>query len=108
VTAAVATSARRIAVAVVLVAQAAILVVSLKRPLRVETDNVRYETAGYHLARGEGLSLPYEMQPDPDVREWACSRHPSWCAGGNVPTAMYPPGYQVYIASVYLAAGRSL
>ena len=105
---AVAPSTRRIALAVVIVAQAAMFAIWLPRPLHVEGDNVTYETAGYNLAHGDGLSLSYDIQPDPDVRSWACSRHPSWCEDGDVPTAAYPPGYQIYIASIYLVTGRSL
>jgi 4-amino-4-deoxy-L-arabinose transferase-like glycosyltransferase len=102
------TPIRRLVLVVVLIAQAAMFANLLRRPLRVEADNVRYETAGYNLARGKGLSLPNELQPDPEVHEWVCSRHPALCKGDNVPTAMYPPGYQIYIATIYLFSGRSL
>ncbi len=71
-------------------------------------DNVRYEMGGWQLARGRGLALPFEMSPDPDVRDWVCSRHPEACTDGAYPSAQYPPGYQFFIAGVYLVAGRSL
>jgi 4-amino-4-deoxy-L-arabinose transferase-like glycosyltransferase len=104
----IAPSVRRTALAVVLIAQTLMFLVFLPRPLQVISDNVRYETAGYNLSRGEGLSLPYELQPDVDVRAWTCPRHPLWCKGDDVPTAMYPPGYEVYIASIYFMTGRNL
>jgi hypothetical protein len=104
----IAPTTRRVALVVVLIAQALMFYAFLPRPLQVIADNVRYETAGYNLARGDGLSLPYELQPDDDVRDWACPRHPLWCKGDEVPTAMYPPGYEIYIASLYRLTGRSL
>jgi hypothetical protein len=76
---------------------------------QVESDNTRYEEAGFNLAQGKGLSLSYATLPDEDVRSWACSRHPERCTDGDrYPTAGYPPGYQVFIAMVYSALGRSV
>jgi hypothetical protein len=102
------TSARRAALLVALVAQIVMFLIFLPRPVRVEGDNGRYETAGYNLASGAGLSLPYELQPDDDVKRWACSRNPPACENGDIPTAMYPPGYQLYVAAIYDVVGRRL
>lgn len=91
------------------VAQTAFFVVFAAWPPAVVADNVRYETAAYNLATGKGLSLPFDVVPDGVVRGWVCERHPDQCsADGTYPTAAYAPGYQVYIASIYLVAGRNL
>jgi hypothetical protein len=92
----------------VLVAQTLFFAVLLPRPLEVVADNARYETAGFNVATGRGLSLPLSILGDSDVRAWACSRRPDWCPGDLYPTASYPPGYQYFIAAVYLISGRSL
>lgn len=107
-TASMPTRLRHLLLTVVIVTQTGMFLAFLPKPPRVEADNVRYETAGYHLAHGEGLTLPYQLQHDPEVRAWACSRNQTWCDGENVPAVIYPPGYGLYIASVYTVAGRSL
>lgn len=92
----------------VLLAQTVFFFLFLEKPLQVVADNTRYETAGFNVATGRGLSLPYSNFADPDLRSSACSRHPTWCSGDLYPTASYPPGYQCFIAAVYSVAGRSL
>jgi hypothetical protein len=101
---------RRLALAIVLIFQTAFFAVFLVRPVQVVSDNVRYEEAGARLARGQGLSLPWELAQDDVVRDWVCGRHPDACtaADGGYPVAMYPPGYSVFIAGVYRLFGRSL
>ena len=101
---------RKVALAVVLATQTVFFFVLMARPLTVFADNARYETAGYNLATGRGISLAYELTSDPLVKSWVCTRHPEVCtaADGTHPTALYPPGYSVFLAAVYKVAGRSL
>lgn len=99
---------RRLALAVVLLAQGALFLAFMHRPIAVESDNVRYELAAWNLAQGRGLVLPYDDAQDPDVRGWACTRHPEGCVDGNYPVAIYPPGYSVFVAAIYKVCGRSL
>src|SRR4051794_39798700 len=102
---------RNLALAALLLIQAAYFFVFLPRPLQVAPwDNLRYEVPGWRLAQGRGLSMPFELAPDPTVREWVCSRHPRACdsADRSYPTALYPPGYSIFVAGVYSVAGRSL
>ncbi len=91
-----------------LVIQTLLLAFFLRHGPELVSDNVRYEQGGWAVASGRGLALPYSMSPDPDVRDWVCSRHPEACADGAYPSAQYPPGYQLFIAGIYLLAGRSL
>lgn len=91
-----------------LLAQAVMFLVLMPRPPLVENDNTRYETAGAMLAAGRGLVLPFADLGDPDLREWACSRHPERCDGEYYPSASYPPGYQFFIGALYTVTGRSL
>ncbi len=92
-----------------LVVQAAQLWFFFPTEPKVEADNTRYEEAGFNLASGHGLSLSFSNLPDEDVRSWGCSRHPDRCLEGDLyPSAGYPPGYQFYIALVYLLTGRSV
>lgn len=106
--AAVSRRARTIALAGLSVVQFALLAAFFPRPPTIESDNTRYEEAGYNLASGRGLSLSYSNLADADVREWACTRHPERCTGETYPTASYPPGYQVFIACIFSLMGRSL
>ena len=71
----------------VLVAQTLFFAVLLPRPLEVVADNARYETAGFNVATGRGLSLPLSILGDSDVRAWACSRRPDRRPGDLYPTA---------------------
>ncbi len=96
-------------IALLLVCQTAWFLLFLPTPLAVFYDNVRYEEAGWRLANGQGLSLPYALMPDPEVRSWACDRDGAACPDdGSYPTALYPPLYQGFIAVLYLAFDRSL
>lgn len=99
---------RLVLLALTLAAQSVMFVVLLPRPLVVEADNTRYETAGANLAAGLGLTIPFADLPDSDLRDWGCARTPQLCSGDRYPTASYAPGYQVFIALLYLVAGRSL
>lgn len=100
---------RRLWLVILLAMQAIFFWAFLPRPLTVVSDNVRYETAGYNLAAGRGLSLPYSMARDPEVRSWVCDRRPDLClADGTYPVAIYPPGYSVFISAIYRLTGRSL
>lgn len=99
---------RLVLLALTLAAQTVMFVVLLPRPPIVESDNTRYETAGANLAAGFGLTIPFSDLPDADLREWGCARTPQLCDGDRYPTASYAPGYQVFIALLYLVAGRSL
>ena len=101
---------RYIALGVLLFAQAVFFATFFPNPPAVIADNTRYEVGGWHLATGRGLSLPRSVSDDPDVRSWACSRHPEACDSedGSYPVAIYPPGYQFYIAGIYKVFGRSL
>jgi hypothetical protein len=101
---------RKLGLAVVLAAQTVFFFFLMDRPLQVFADNPRYETAGYNLAIGKGISLPYEQTRDPLVKSWVCTRHPEACtaADGTHPTALYPPGYSFFIAGIYKIAGRSI
>jgi hypothetical protein len=86
---------RRASLLVLLGAQAVQLAYFFPANPQVESDNTRYEEAGFNLAQGKGLSLSYATLPDEDVRSWACSRHPERCTDGDrYPTAGYPPGYR--------------
>jgi hypothetical protein len=75
---------------------------------RVVTDNARYEEAAWQLVTKGRMLLPYSLMPDETVRGWVCARHPDSCVDGLYPTAAYPPGYSLFIAAIYRAAGRSL
>jgi hypothetical protein len=92
----------------VLIVQGAFFFFFLRSGPVVEGDNSRYEEGGWALASGRGLALPYELSPDPDVRDWVCRRHPDACADGAYPSAQYPAGYQLFIAAIYSVAGRHL
>jgi 4-amino-4-deoxy-L-arabinose transferase-like glycosyltransferase len=100
------------ALALVLLAQALLFAVLLKRPLAVEGDNDRYELGGYNLAIGRGYALPlngYGATHDPEVQGLVCGRHPEACSADTThPVALYLPGYSVLIAGVYTVFGRSL
>jgi 4-amino-4-deoxy-L-arabinose transferase-like glycosyltransferase len=91
-----------------LMLQTLFLAFFLRQGPQLLSDNVRYEEGGWAIASGRGLALPFSMSPDPDVRDWVCSRHPEACTDGAYPSAQYPPGYQLFIAGIYLVAGRSL
>jgi hypothetical protein len=100
---------RRVMTALVLLAQTGFFLLFLQRPITVLSDNNRYEVAAYNLATGRGLSLPLSISSDPEVYQWVCSRHPESChADTTHPTALYPPGYSVFVAGIYAVFGRSL
>jgi 4-amino-4-deoxy-L-arabinose transferase-like glycosyltransferase len=103
---------RLVVLAVVLCAQTAFFGLTLKRPIRLEGDNDRYEQAGWNLATGRGYSLPLHGSGgsnDPEVYEWVCTRHPEACYEDTThPSALYMPGYSVLVAAVYCVFGRSL
>jgi hypothetical protein len=103
---------RFLALALVLLAQTVFFVAMVKRPLRVEGDNVRYEEAGWNLATGRGYSLPLTGTAgtfDQEVYDWVCTAHPSACFSDTThPTAIYMPGYSIFVAGIYSVCGRSL
>lgn len=98
---------RIIALAVVLLLQTAFFFVFMPKHAAVIGDNVRYEYPAWTLANGRGINITYTISPDPEVREWVCSRHPDSCVGDEYPTAQYPPGYSFFIAPIYVVFGRS-
>src|SRR5947209_4292194 len=99
---------RKIALALVLLAQTVFFARFLERPPRVVADNFRYHVPAHQLATGHGFTMPYEQAPDPEVRGWACARHPETCAAAEYPVAIYPPGYSFFLAGIYEIAGPSL
>lgn len=99
---------RRLALVAVLLTQSLFFAFFVRNGPEIQSDNVRYEMGGWQIANGRGLALPYSMSPDPDVRDWVCSRHPEACTDDAYPSAQYPPGYQLFIAGVYAVAGRNL
>jgi hypothetical protein len=104
---------RRVAVIIAaVVLQTAMFWAFMQRPPTVLVDNFRYEEPAFHLANGRGMSLPFPRAPDTEIRGWVCAKHPDHAvchdASVNYPTAVYPPGYSVFLAGVYAVAGRSL
>jgi 4-amino-4-deoxy-L-arabinose transferase-like glycosyltransferase len=103
---------RWLALFLVLCAQTVFFAVLVKRPLTVEADNERYEQAGWNIATGRGYSLPltgYGASNDPEVYDWVCTRHPSACDPDTThPSALYMPGYSIFVGAVYSVFGRSL
>jgi hypothetical protein len=72
-------------------------------------DYSRYELPAYNLASGRHLALPLRETNDPTVQGWVCSRHPEACfSDGTHPSALYPPGYSLFVAGIYKVVGRSV
>jgi 4-amino-4-deoxy-L-arabinose transferase-like glycosyltransferase len=103
---------RAIALVAVLLVQTLFFALFLTRPLAVEGDNERYEQAGWNIAIGRGNSLPltgYGASNDPEVYAWVCDRHPEACYPDTThPSALFMPGYSVFIGAIYAVFGRSL
>lgn len=97
---------RRYCLLTALLSQAALFWIFMPVPPAVVNDNARYEVAGYNLASGNSLSLPKAMSNDAEMERAACARNPAYCGSELVPTAMYPVGYQLHIALVYLLGGQ--
>ncbi|MDB4968472.1 MAG: hypothetical protein JWN44_4161 [Myxococcales bacterium] len=78
-------------------------------PHSITADYPRYEVPAWWLATGHALSLSVTETQDPEVQGWVCTRHPDACSSdGMHPSALYPPGYSIFVAGIYKIFGRDI